>query len=155
MNIINPFMYTSREYDPETGNYFYRARYYDARIGRFLGEDPIGFGGEDINLYRYVYDNPTNFTDPEGLWIAQVIGTGLGAGFAAWQNYADYKSGKISGKTYAARIGFGGLTGLASIFGIGLWGNVAAGGLTSAANEMFNQATDPCSGDLNFNHTRA
>ncbi len=45
---------------------YYRARYYDPSIGRFISEDPIGFNG-GINFYRYVYDNPVNFTDPHGL----------------------------------------------------------------------------------------
>jgi len=149
-SIENRFTYTAREWDGEVGLFYYRNRFYNPQIGRFISEDPVGFAGGDINLYRYVYDNPTNFTDPEGLWVVQAIGTGLGAGFAAWQNYGDFKSGKISGATYAARIGFGGLTGLASTFGVGLWGNVAAGGLTAAANEMFTQATDPCSDEFNY-----
>ena len=64
----NPFTYTGREYDAESGLYYYRARYYDPTIGRFLNEDPIGFAGGDMNLYAYVWDNPTNFVDPYGLW---------------------------------------------------------------------------------------
>jgi RHS repeat-associated protein len=37
--LTNPFRYTGRDFDSETGIYFYRARYYDASVGRFLGED--------------------------------------------------------------------------------------------------------------------
>lgn len=40
---------------------------YDPRVGRFLSEDPIGFGAGDANLYRYVFNSPTNATDPSGL----------------------------------------------------------------------------------------
>ena len=40
---------------------------YDPSVGRFLSEDPIGFAGGDANLYRYVGNSPTNFTDPSGL----------------------------------------------------------------------------------------
>jgi RHS repeat-associated protein len=47
--------------------YFYRARYYDPRAGRFLTKDPIGFAGGDVNLYRYVRNNPINRVDPFGL----------------------------------------------------------------------------------------
>jgi RHS repeat-associated protein len=61
------FGYTGREWDGETGQYYYRARYYDARVGRFLSTDPIGFTAGDANLYRYVGNSPTNFTDPSGL----------------------------------------------------------------------------------------
>lgn len=60
--------YTGREWDFETGLYYYRARYYDPSIGRFISEDPIGFSGEDTNLYRYVENSPTNKIDPLGLW---------------------------------------------------------------------------------------
>ena len=56
--------FTGRELDPETGLVYYRARYYDGE--RFISEDPIGFGGGDGNLYRYVGNSPTNFTDPFG-----------------------------------------------------------------------------------------
>jgi RHS repeat-associated protein len=61
------FGYTGREWDGETGQYYYRARYYDARVGRFLSTDPIGFTAGDANLYRYVGNSPTNATDPSGL----------------------------------------------------------------------------------------
>jgi RHS repeat-associated protein len=54
----------------ETGGiYQYRSRYYDSATGRFISEDPIGFGGSDANLYRYVFDSPVTFTDPTGLLI--------------------------------------------------------------------------------------
>jgi RHS repeat-associated protein len=66
----NPYTYTSREYDGETGLYFYRARYYDPKVGRFLTEDPIGFDGGDVNFYVYVAGNPVNFVDPSGNEIA-------------------------------------------------------------------------------------
>jgi RHS repeat-associated protein len=61
------FSYTGREFDEETGQYFYRARYYDAAVGRFIGEDPIGFAAGDPNLYRYVQNTPINRVDPFGL----------------------------------------------------------------------------------------
>ena len=65
-NITNPFRYTGREFDSETGIYFYRARYYDPAPGRFMGEDLARFdqGG---NFYVYVSNNPLVFIDPTGL----------------------------------------------------------------------------------------
>jgi len=71
-----PFTFTGREYDAESGLYYYRARYYDASIGRFIEKDPIGFAGGDTNLYRYVANNPVNWTDPSGLqwWVAPLRG---------------------------------------------------------------------------------
>ncbi len=65
--VTNPFQYTGRDYDPETGLRYYRARYYDSSAGRFLSEDPLEFGGEDVNFYGYVLNSPTEFVDPEGL----------------------------------------------------------------------------------------
>ena len=67
VTLPNPYTYTGREFDEETGLYFYRARYYDANMGRFLTEDPIRFLAGDINLYSYVGNAPTNLVDPLGL----------------------------------------------------------------------------------------
>jgi RHS repeat-associated protein len=49
------------------GFYTMRARCYDPTVGRFISQDPLGFGGGDVNLYAYVKNNPVNFVDPEGL----------------------------------------------------------------------------------------
>jgi RHS repeat-associated protein len=57
------------EYDSTTGQYYDRARYYDAAIGRFMGEDPLGFVAGDANLYRYVGNSVTDETDPSGLVV--------------------------------------------------------------------------------------
>lgn len=65
-SIENPFTFTGREFDKESGLFFYRARYYDSGSGRFLNEDPIGFVGGDINLYRYVANDPINCVEPDG-----------------------------------------------------------------------------------------
>lgn len=62
------YLFTGRELDAELNVYYYRARYYDAAIGRFLSEDPVGFVGGDANLYRYVGNNPVSQIDPLGLW---------------------------------------------------------------------------------------
>lgn len=69
--LTNPFRYTAREFDSETGIYFYRARYFDPNTGRFLSEDPDeenSFLDSLLNLYRYVQNNPVNYTDPLGLY---------------------------------------------------------------------------------------
>jgi len=60
------YRFTGREYDDTSGLYYYRARYYDATLGRFISEDPAGFDAGDFNLYRYVGNAPQNATDPSG-----------------------------------------------------------------------------------------
>jgi RHS repeat-associated protein len=62
-SLTNAFQYTGREFDPETGLYYYRARYYDPTVGRFISEDPIGLKG-GIDFYRYVRNIPVRLIDP-------------------------------------------------------------------------------------------
>jgi RHS repeat-associated protein len=61
------YAFTGREWDPEAGLYYYRARYYDPATGRFVSEDPIRFDAGP-NFYLYVDANPVSGTDPLGLW---------------------------------------------------------------------------------------
>jgi RHS repeat-associated protein len=63
--LVNPFQYTGREFDSETGIYYYRARYFDPSVGRFLNQDPIRFGG-GTNFYAYTQNRPADLTDPWG-----------------------------------------------------------------------------------------
>ena len=76
-----PFRFTGQRYDPETGTYYYRARYYDLGLGRFLETDPIGYT-DDVDAYTYVGNDPTDRADPSGM----VDQTGYFANFG----YTDY-----------------------------------------------------------------
>jgi RHS repeat-associated protein len=58
--------YTGQYWLGEANLLYYRARIYDARLGRFLQPDPIGYG-DGMNMYTYVKGDPVNFTDPSGL----------------------------------------------------------------------------------------
>ena len=79
--VTNPYTFTGREYDAESGLYYYRARYYDSNTGRFLNEDSLGFAAGDANLYRYVFSNPVKFGDPSGniLVCPECVSTALDA----------------------------------------------------------------------------
>jgi RHS repeat-associated protein len=65
--IAHLYGYTGRELDKETGLQYNRARYLDLVLARWISQDPIGFGGGDANLYRYVGNHPNMATDPSGL----------------------------------------------------------------------------------------
>jgi len=87
-NFENPYVLTSRERDKESGLYFYRARYLDPRMGRFLSVDPSHYPHpivdspvangvpyvfpallalpQELNGYVYVLNDPLLWTDPYG-----------------------------------------------------------------------------------------
>ena len=77
----NPYLFTGREYDNETGLQYHRARYYDLDLGRWISEDPIEFNSGDENLYMYALNNPLYWIDPDGeytyLVVCGVVGTGI------------------------------------------------------------------------------
>jgi RHS repeat-associated protein len=61
----NPFQYTGRDFDAETGLRYYRARYYDPAVGRFISEDRLRFSA-GADFYSYVRNSPLNLLDPTG-----------------------------------------------------------------------------------------
>ncbi|MCK9477205.1 MAG: RHS repeat-associated core domain-containing protein [Candidatus Muirbacterium halophilum] len=101
---ISGFGFTSREYDEITGLYYYRSRYYDPTIGRFLQKDKYNEAGllsndpsvvynpSQLNNYAYVANNPVNYVDPNGeaifittataITILKVVGAGAALGSA-------------------------------------------------------------------------
>jgi RHS repeat-associated protein len=72
-SIENPFTFTAREQDQEVNLLYFRYRYYDPTIGRFMGEDPLEFSGGDLNIYRYVWNSSPNAVDPYGDVVAVAI----------------------------------------------------------------------------------
>jgi RHS repeat-associated protein len=82
------FGFTGRIIDADTGLQNNLHRWYDAKVGRWISEDPIGFEAGDANLYRYVGNSPTWLTDSSGLnpgvgALAGLAGGAAGAGTAA------------------------------------------------------------------------
>ena len=64
-----PYKYTGQEYDSSTGLYFYKSRYYDAHLARFIQPDtivPNPNKPQAWNRYSYVQNNPLKYTDPTG-----------------------------------------------------------------------------------------
>ena len=89
----NPFGYAGYMYDKEIGMYYLIARYYNPEHGVFLSVDPDP-GDEDDpvtqNGYTYGDNNPVMMVDPDGHWVWFAVN----AGFAAYDGYKAYKSGK-------------------------------------------------------------
>jgi RHS repeat-associated protein len=68
--IANPYLFTGRRFDTESGLYFYRTRHLDPRVGRFISRDPLGLWTDSVNLgnaYAYVGNNPGSRSDSMGL----------------------------------------------------------------------------------------
>jgi len=69
-NLDNPYLFTGRRLDNESGFHYFRNRYYQSEQGTFLQRDPIGIWEDVSNLgngYNYVGSNPINGVDPLGL----------------------------------------------------------------------------------------
>ncbi len=90
------FYFTGKQFDSESGLYFFGGRYYNPAIGRFVTADifvPYPENPQTFNRYTYVYNNPVNLIDPTGHfpWVAFIAGviqgatagTAIGAGLAA------------------------------------------------------------------------
>ncbi len=105
----SPFGYTGRQYDPESGLWQYRARYYHPRIGTFLSQDPIGTR-DDPNLYMYVANDPVNLTDPSGM-ESFIVGRRIftdaqaaDAGRAAYLAAGGGAAGRVAAATASASV---------------------------------------------------
>jgi RHS repeat-associated protein len=82
-----PYKFTGKELDEETGLYYYGARYYDPRTSVWQSPDPIlekymsgeangGFYNPlNLRTYSYSYNNPVNYSDPDGnvVWFVPVV----------------------------------------------------------------------------------
>jgi RHS repeat-associated protein len=94
----NPFAYTGREMD-DKDLYYYRSRYYDPTVGRFLSEDPIGFNSGDFNFYRYVRNDPVNYNDEDGkiatLAVVTIVGF-IGLAIHQFSNVGKHLTKEIS-----------------------------------------------------------
>ena len=67
----SPFKFNGKEFDEETGNYYYSARYYDPKLSIFISVDPLA--EQTMDPYGYCYQNPINFTDPTGMLGDDII----------------------------------------------------------------------------------
>jgi RHS repeat-associated protein len=94
----NPYAFTGRRYDPESGLYYYRNRYMSPDQGRFISRDPIGYQGGSVSLYEYVANRPSSLLDPSGLTppIDNPPGAIFGCLFAGLAFGDDYARGCLN-----------------------------------------------------------
>jgi RHS repeat-associated protein len=109
------FLYTGQRYFGGVGLYYYKARFYDPKLGRFLQPDPIGYG-DGMNMYAYVGGDPVNGTDPSGLcrdengdWFDAPTGSRICEGHGSASAYGGI-AGHTSGFSSAGAGGAGGPT---------------------------------------------
>ncbi|MDG6225788.1 MAG: RHS repeat-associated core domain-containing protein [Candidatus Thermoplasmatota archaeon] len=106
-SVSNPFRFVGEKgvmADP-SGLIHMRAREYSPQMGRFTSMDPMGISAGDLNLYRYVFNSPTNLVDPEGLsaiGYAYEIGTGL----IPWGDMAESSTDSFLDQGDAEFVGF-------------------------------------------------
>jgi RHS repeat-associated protein len=158
-----PFRFTGKEPDPETGLYYYGARYLDPKTSRWLSGDPAvgeylpsapvddeakkrngnlpGQGGVfnyvNLHVYHYAGNNPVKYTDPDGEVINLVaggIGAVIGAGIGAAVAIASGGSGRDIAAAAVGGAVTGGMAGLT--MGGSLAVQVAAGALAGTAGYM-------------------
>jgi len=102
---INPWRYSSKRGDPETGFVYFGERYYSPKMCRWITVDPIGFEGGS-NLYTFLNNNPLNLADFYGLYPEKfsdlhfsleedmnhfdegIFARGFGVG--AWKGFSDF-----------------------------------------------------------------
>jgi RHS repeat-associated protein len=132
-----PYAFSGREFDAESGLYYYRARYYDPRLGRFISEDPNGIAA-GMNLYAYAANNPGVLRDPSGefWWVAAgaVIGAAVNVGITYVAN-----GGHVTGQQLAAAAVSGAISGALGAVAGPLGGTIARG-LGAASNGLLASA---------------
>ena len=93
----SPYRFNGKELDPETGNYYYGARYYNPVWGIWLGVDPLPGNNPHLTPYNFVSNNPIMRIDPNGLddgWVKGEDGT------VYWDECADNQKTTKLGETF-------------------------------------------------------
>lgn len=111
-NIWNtPYLFNAKEFDEETGLYYYGARYYDPRISLWISVDPLAEKYPALSGFCFVGNNPVTYIDPDGKAIVK--------GFVAAFKYAKriWKVYKKTGKLTPSNLKKAGLSEISDIAG--------------------------------------
>jgi len=156
------YRFQGGRYDPVTGTTFFQNRHYDPRGVRWTTPDPLGYAAGDMNLYRFVGNNPTSNLDPSGTFgiYGGAIGAAFGFGIQLGYNLitgeelshnlgtatlAGFVSGFTGGATLPLLLRAGASTGGA------LFLSGAAGGVASYGTESLMTGRPITAGGVVFN----
>ena len=94
-NVWNtPYLFNAKEFDEETGMYYYGARYYEPRLSLWMSADPIREKYPNISSYCYVTNNPVNAYDPDGKLVIFINGFYVtpteGGDKSYWRSYKNW-----------------------------------------------------------------
>ena len=144
--VAQPFKYAGKfgVMAEPNGNYYMRARYYDPSVGRFISEDPIGFGGGDVNLMAYVSNNPVMGVDPSGLYSTREFVDSIGG----QQTLINTRDGAAiatfaSSETVVGPIVFGSMAAIAEGLNISLYSDNKARDTIQACVSMLCSTNNP------------
>ena len=108
-----PYKFNGKQFDNETGLYYYGARYMNPMASIWYGVDPLAEKYPNESVYAYTHNNPVKFVDPNGkvAWIAVGAFAGglINAGIAAYQGKSarEIVGAAVSGAVNGALIASG------------------------------------------------
>ena len=101
------FRFNAKEYDEETGNYYYGARYYEPKSSIWMGVDKLTTGRPDLTPYNFVAGNPIRLIDPDGNWHQDSAGVWIAdQNDNAWTLHEDAGIGFNEAKSIMKSQGF-------------------------------------------------
>ena len=100
-----PYLFNAKEFDEETGMYYYGARYYEPRLSLWMAVDPKMEKYQNVSAYVYCLNNPLKIIDPDGKDIVFLLDREAANGFG---HAAVLIGNETSGWKYVSINGTGG-----------------------------------------------